>query len=114
MEREVLETDDQISVSSTEVEERVARVEYRILNTLPEAQRAQLTISDAETKEDGTPVWLEAEPQLFLRDDWVTPVEVMKKPCPFADTPREATRKSGKELPACDPHVFECMVWVLD
>ena len=74
--REIFEVDDQVYVRSTEVEECVPV-------TLPEAHRALMNISEEDTKDDVTPVWLEAQPKLFLCDDWIMPVQVMKKPCPL-------------------------------
>ena len=37
--------------------------------------------SDEDAEEDGSLVKGEAEPQLFMCDDWSAPVEVMKRPC---------------------------------
>ena len=76
MEREILEVDDTVSESSSEVEECVPE---RV--TLLEAHRASMTISEEDTEDNDTPVWLEAEPKLFLCGDWIMLVEVMKKPC---------------------------------
>ena len=67
-----------MSVSSAEVEEWVPEQD-----TLLEAHCAVMTISEEDTKDDGAPVWLEAEPKLFLCDDWIMLVEVLKTPCPL-------------------------------
>ena len=78
MEREIYKLGDQVSVSSTEVEEHSPEQD-----TIPEAYRALMTISEEDTKDDGTPVLWEAEPKLFQCDDWIMPVEVS-----LAETPR--------------------------
>ena len=71
MEREILEVDDHEPANSTEAEECMPE-----RATPPETHRALMAISEEDTKDDGTPVWLEAEPKLFLCDDWIMLVEV--------------------------------------
>ena len=71
-----MEADDRISVSSTEVEE------HRPEEISPsEAHHVKLSVHEESVEGTSIPVKAEAEPQLFICDDRIVLVEVMKKPC---------------------------------
>ena len=69
MERELYEQDDQVSLSSTEVEEHLR------------AYRGLIAASEEDTKEDSIPISWKTECKLLLCDDWIMPVEIIRKPC---------------------------------
>ena len=109
VEPEVLEVDDQVSVSSTEVEECVPEQD-----TLPEAHHVLMTTSGENTRDDGTPVRLEAEPDLFLCDDWIMPVEVIRKPCPLQRSQDKLRARVAKNFLLVTLMSFECWLRILD
>ena len=60
MERELRERDDQVSLSSTEVEEHVPEQ-----GTLLDAYRALIASPEEDAKDDGTPISWKGESKLF-------------------------------------------------
>ena len=51
--------------------------------------------------------------KLFLHDDWIMPVEVMRKPCAL-QKPQDKLRARVVKKPVGDPYVSECWVWASD
>ena len=88
LERELFEVDDRVSVSSTEVEE------HRPEEIAPsEAHHVKLSAHEESVEGTSIPIKKEAEPQLYICDDWIMPVEVMKKPC-LLQNPQNKPRAS--------------------
>ena len=78
MERELLSQDDEISLSSTEVEEQLPEPTNPVEVSLVEPPKCE-----EETGDDGIPISWTEEPDLYLCDDWILPVAVMRKPVPL-------------------------------
>ena len=67
-------------MSSTEVEEQLPTLARGFNRGVPHYVPA---FPEEDMKDDGTPMSWKEEPKLFLCDNWIMPVEVMKKPSPL-------------------------------
>ena len=85
------------------------RLEHRVGYHLHSGNFTQV-IEENELDEDNM---ASKEPQLYLCDDWICPVEVIKKPC--ALKPQEKLRaRVAKNFLLVTLYVTEHRVWIVD
>ena len=78
LERDALDPDDHMPVSSTEVEEQ--KPEQDQVPAVHHAKVSNSTDDEEDEQQDNAHTKSEEEPRLYLCDDWIFQVEVMKKP----------------------------------